>query len=538
MTAPRPSPFSAPARLLTSWLLALLAPRNDVLSPYARQWHPARTWTINIAGILAIALAGAFLGFQLVVLPPHLRIWLIAPLGLLALLVIWVLPDHDRPPTRLMTGAFLGFIVVAIVWPDYVAFNIPGLPWISMRRLFLAPMMLALAISVSISRSFRAAMMDYLSEIPLFWKMLALFVLIQFISMPMAKEHTGALKNFVNDQALWTGSFLVGVYAFQKPHMIDRVIRTLLICGCVVATIAFFESRAQRVLWIGHVPGFLGIDPEVLDLFTGSRFRDGQYRARATFTNPLPYAELLAMISMICVYYALRVRSIWARLAFALLDLALLGALLLAQARLGVAGYIIGHAAFGLLWALRRWRANRASLIGPAVTLAYPVMLIAMMVAISSISFLSNRVLGSAATQGSNDARVHQFKNAVPHILKSPVFGYGPQQGALVLDFRISEFRTIDSYILSMLLDYGLVGFILYFGMIGLGMHRLLRLLLLDEGKTSDTALLIVAMLSAFLFTRTVLSQEDNNWLPFVLLGMAVALVRHHRLDSEVRPHG
>lgn len=514
---------------VNQFLLELLQPKGEVLPPYSRQWYPIRTSLFGLVGIAAVLLVASLLGFYLVVLPPQFRIFLVAPIAVLAMLVIWVLPDYHKPPIGMMTKAFFGFTIVAVVWPDYIAFNIPGLPWISMRRLLLAPMILALAISYSISSKFRTELREYLSANPTLGKMLLAFVGIQFLSLTLAPEHTDAVKNFVNYQASWTCVFLVSVFIFQNPRYMDRTIKGLLVCGCIVGLIAFVENHEQKVLWMDHIPSFLGVDPTVLELFTGSRFRDGLFRSKSTFTTPLSYAEYMAMISVICVYFALKARSIFVRAIFIAMDIAILMAISLAQARLGIVGFIIGHGAYGLMWALRRWRADKTSLVGPAFSLAYPAFVVALAIAISSISSLNYRVFGGASTQGSNDAREAQFRKAIPHIAKSPIFGYGPEQGAIVLDFRFGTFRTIDSYFVSILLDYGIVGFLLYYGMIGVTIAFLMRMLLFGENDDSDKAILVAAMLTIFLFTRAVLSQEDNNWLPFLLMGMAVVLLRRHQ---------
>ena len=71
---------------------------------------------------------------------------------LLALLIIWVLPDVGRGPVGLLSKLFFTYLVVLILWPNYLALQLPGLPWISFRRLVMFPMALILLILVAFGR--------------------------------------------------------------------------------------------------------------------------------------------------------------------------------------------------------------------------------------------------------------------------------------------------------------------------------------------------------------------------------------------------
>ena len=57
---------------------------------------------------------------------------LLAPPAVVAFLVIWALPDLNWAPTRSLEWLFLPVLIALIGWPDYLAIELPGLPWITL----------------------------------------------------------------------------------------------------------------------------------------------------------------------------------------------------------------------------------------------------------------------------------------------------------------------------------------------------------------------------------------------------------------------
>ena len=58
---------------------------------------------------------GLFYGFFFTLFPPQMLVYLAVPILLLALLVIWALPDTDRAPTRLLAKLFFAFFAVMLL---------------------------------------------------------------------------------------------------------------------------------------------------------------------------------------------------------------------------------------------------------------------------------------------------------------------------------------------------------------------------------------------------------------------------------------
>ena len=123
------------------------------LAPY----HPlSRSKFKMILGLTSLMLFCLIYGFFFSVFVPTYFAFFMFPLLFLALLVIWALPDTNWAPTRTLEWLFYATFISLIVWPDYLAIALPGLPWITLLRLTSFPQLLVLLICLSISADFRS----------------------------------------------------------------------------------------------------------------------------------------------------------------------------------------------------------------------------------------------------------------------------------------------------------------------------------------------------------------------------------------------
>lgn len=495
----------------------VLAPYHAVPSPMGRIVKGAKRFGI-------IWIIAAIYGFFYVLLPSAFLLYLLMPIAFLGVLIIWALPDQYAPPTETMTKIFFAFIAVTFLWPNYLAIALPGLPWISMRRLFIAPVILMLLISLSVSPKFRAEMRDIMNAEPIIWKMVVAFAAVQAITIIPADQIVTAFKSFLHFQTVWTAVFFVSLYAFIKAGRIDRFFHLLCLVTIILCIMSFFELRNQKPLWAGYIPSFLQIDNDRVRGMLAGGFRNSIYRTQATFSGALTFAEYLAIVSPVMLHKCIVSRNLFSKALCIAADILILCALLFTGSRLGLVGFVIGHSSYGLLWAIRRWRMNKTSIIGPALTLAYPTILIGVWTTIMMVDGLRHRIIGNSATNSSDAARDAQWEQGIPLILKNPI-GYGPARGAAALDFRNGQGEpTVDSYYLSMALDHGILGFILFYGLLVLAMVKAIDLSSRNDKGELGYALPVAMMLAVFIVIKYVLAQADNHSLIFLLVGMVVAM--------------
>jgi O-antigen ligase len=174
-----------------------------------------------------------------------------------------------------------------------------------------------------------------------------------------------------------------------------------------------------------------------------------------------------------------------------------------------------------LLWSLRSWRRRKESMLSPAVALAYPAIFSLAMAAIVAVPKLRRIFLGNAV----DDARVTQYKTGIPLILKHP-WGYGIGMGGETLNYNPFGFMTIDTYYLDIALQFGIVGFLVFYGMIVVSIGQSAKLSYLHIADDADFELFtpIAISLVNFLVIKAVFSELDNHPLVFMMMGAVVAL--------------
>ncbi len=500
--------------------------RPVVIKPYAAPAWGWRRWIMPTA-MIPLAFFCLVYGFFYALTTPYLVMLFLAPLLVMALIVIWALPDLQRAPTATMQRLHMAFFVCLILWPNYLAIALPGLPWITLLRLTGIPMTLLLMISLSTSKAFRRDLGDVLNVAPAVWKMLAVFVAIQFLTIALSKDTSASVQKFIVAQTNWTAIFLVSCYVFIRPGSVTRYIAALWIMAMIICGIGLWEGAIQKVLWQGHIPSFLKI-ADAEGILQGSyRTASGMYRVKTTFTTSLGLAEYLALMTPFLLHYAFGNYRLIVRLA-AIASLPIFFRVIdSTDARLGMVGMLISVLLYVGIWGLLRWRRLKADLVGPAIVLAYPAFFVLLVSATFFIRRIEILVWGDGSQQSSNDARADQISSGLPKILANPI-GYGPGQGSSTLGYFSGDFATIDNYYLLIALEYGVIGFILYYGLIlYMGWLAAQKILLQEKDVDSEAQYLVPLSISlgVFFVIKSVFSQQDNHPLIYLMMGMIMALV-------------
>src|SRR3569833_3291834 len=94
-------------------------------------------------------------------------------------------------------------------------------------------------------------------------------------------------------------------------------------------------------------------------------------------------------------------------------------------------------------------------------------------------------------------------------------FGYGIGMGGETLGFgrELSGMITIDTYYLSVLLEYGVIGFIVYYGMFAIAIYNggLKSLFSKTLSEDKSFVLPITVSLITFIVIKSVFCQQDNQ---------------------------
>jgi hypothetical protein len=506
-----------------------------ILPPYTpdhdtKARRGARRWVTGLVIVFCL-----FQGLAFAFLAPFLLPAFGAPIAILGALVIWALPGVRTAPIRTVERLFFIVLVVSIGWPNYLGLALPGLPWITMARITGIPLTIIFLACVSMSEDFRARLGASLSGAPLVWRLLAAFVVIQLVSIAFSNQPFFSLDKFITAQMNWTAMFFLSAYIFTLPGMVERWAAIMWIMALFVGVIGVWEWRLGHVVWLGHIPSFLQIqDPTVLaTLEPRMRRYTTIYRVQSTFSGPIQLGEFLALVYPFLFHFLMTARQMSVRVAAALSIPFLVFVTLISNARSGAVGLLVDVLLYTLFWGAMRWKHRPGKMLGPTIVFAYPAIAGVAAIAVLFVGRIHRIVLGGAETQGSTDARKEQFALGIPKIIHHP-WGYGIGKGAEALGwFSPGGDLSIDTYYLSIALEYGVIGFIIYYGMFAWALFRAAETTLKDPGGDRETSFLAPAAIAlcAFIVIKSALSQQDNHYLVFMILGMVVALL--HRIQAQ-----
>lgn len=516
--------------------------RPMVLRPYVdlhTRWRLAARFLVPAA----LAVICLVYGFFFALTAPYLLVPMAAPVAILALMGIWALPENNKVPTGPLELFFSALLIGLILWPNYLALTLPGLPWITMIRLTGFPMAFFLLLCASMSPEFRQTVLDNARGAPFFLRAVALFSVNSLITLPFSHSIGTSLNQIIVQQLNWIGALFVSLYVFQAKGRVERYGGLLLLLAVPIAALGLLEFQEQYVPFAGHVPTFLRVeDPSAQRALAGAvRSATGQYRSKATFSTPLGLAEYISLMTPFAMHWAVGRYS----LAQRLLGLAMLPIIYVVvrttDSRLGVLGYLVSILAYFLLWGLVRWRQRLNDLLSAALVYAYPMGFLFLLASSLFVRKIHVLIFGGGAQSASNIHRQEQFRMALPALLKNPI-GHGAGQSGAFMGYGAGDFIAIDSYYISLALDYGVIGLVVYVAIfvivISAAIDTMLRF-----ARTVDRELTmlipIAACLTAFLLIRGVFAQPDIHPMIFTILGMGITLVARARKEAAtaaVRP--
>lgn len=260
-----------------------------------------------------------------------------------------------------------------------------------------------------------------------------------------------------------------------------------------------------------------------------------KYRVSSVFFTPLNFAEFLGLGMAVVIHLLVEARKWVTKASLALFIPVVLTLIIWTDARLGMVSFFGAFIAYFFIYACRRWYQRRGDIIGPALVLSYPAMVGAFL-ALSVFWYrLQVMMWGGGQQQASTDARKEQWAMLWPKLADWP-FGHGAGNAAGVLGWtNLDGDLSIDSYFISMFLDYGVLGFIAFYGMLLIAMTLAFRLAVTWRSEKGKLAIPVAVMLALFLIIKMVLSQENEHALYFMLLGMVVALVHLEKRERVAR---
>ena len=466
-------------------------------------------------------------GLISVIMPIQLLTIMLTPFFVCVAIILWMLPNIGGVQANRIQSLLVAFVGFSIAWPNYLAFNLPGLPWITPTRVTLFWLVAVFVLNFSTSREMRQEIRDAVSVMPRHMKIFWAFWFATTFALIFSGRFTVTINRYVNNQIYWTMIFFVTVLAATRPGFTMRVAKMLLWSTIIVLIYTLYEAKSQRVFWIDHLPSFLKIDPEVIEGVMEAQARAGteRYRVRGPYIIALYFSEFLTMAFPFFVHATAHARRFIPFLALAAATFGLMVLMYFTDARSAIVGMLVVFSVYPLFIAAQLLAKKNRSIVGSAIVYGYPAIMIMLAFIIVFWRRAHVMVLGGGQHQSSSDARDQQWAMAWPKLASHP-FGYGTGYGNEVLGYVTPSGKgTVDSYYLTVMLDSGYLALPLFILLFLVPAY--VAFLYFRDAKSDETKLLAPFSLALINFTivKGVLSTEHTMPLAFIFSGCITGLV-------------
>ncbi len=512
----------------------VLVNQQRVLRPYVSQKRLWVGWRVLLVGLLLFV--AAFYGLMTAILPLWMLVVPVTPLLILTALCLWLLPDAGGFYEATYVRLAYWLVAVNILWPPYIALSLTGLPWLSPLRVLTALLVSAFVFNYATSSEMRRTVADSINGVPIINRLFWAFWLLTTLTLALSSQLSFSIGKYANNQIYWTLFFMIGAVVARRPGMVSRAGAILVFATLMVLPAALYEFRVQRVPWVEYVPGWLWGDEELITdlLDSGARAGTDMYRVRGTTTNSLYFAEYLAIVFPLVVHAFAISKGLLKQLVLLAGVVGMMIVMYLTGARSGVVGILLTFVLYLALAALRKRSENPVSLVATATLAAYP----AILALVAGLVLFWRRarvmVLGGGQHQASTDARGMQWEMGWRILQGNPV-GHGASRSGEVLGWTAPDgSMTIDSYYLSVMLDYGVIALPIFCAMFALPIWYAWKST--QRPQLPDVQMMVPLAIGLFNFVviKGVLSSESNMPLTFLFLGFVVALVARQRADEAL----
>ncbi|MBC7519637.1 MAG: O-antigen ligase family protein [Sandarakinorhabdus sp.] len=510
-----------------------------ILKPYERRGEPGLFQRIALGfGLVVLAV---FYGLMCLVLPMQMLVIPAVPILLGIGMILWLLPDAGGVKEEWIGSALLAYVAFNALWPSYMAVNLSGLPWISPTRIALFSLLAAAILNFATSAELRTKINEAVWTLPWLARAFWLFWATTVVALVISVDPMSSLTKFANNQIYWTLMFGFSCWLASREGYADRFGKIIAWTIIPVALVAINEYRVGSVVWIPYLPGWLQSDPEIIAKvasFNGRAFTN-EYRARGTFGGSLYFAEYLALAFPFVLHLWSQSKKLYQSVLMMMAVVAVATTMVFTGSRSAALAVLLSPILLIFLTAWRTRQIESRSLVASAALFSYPALAGVMATLVIFWRRLHVMIIGGGQHQGSTDARDIQWAMGWPKIFARPL-GHGAATSGGVLGFYNggSEMPTVDSYFLTLLLEYGFVGLFAFIAMLFLAMWYGWQ----GYNRTRRTDMLVLAPLIVALFNFTIIkavsSTEGSLPIVFIMMGCIVGIMAQQQRADRLQGDG
>ena len=514
--------------------------RDRILRPYTRRVHDLRHSLMKTLAVFLLIMTAMFMGFWLAVFGTLVAQPFFLLVGVLFLIALWMMDDTEPDYRAAITSLLMWYIVMEAIWPSYLALDIPGLPWITPPRILLFFLVFSAVLQFSQSSVARLELTSIVSySKPAIW-IWAVFWLVAFATCLISKTPSSSFVTLFQWFLLWNMPFVVACWLFQDKQSFQRFIFAVMLATVFIFILTVLEYMQRKPIWFGYIPSFLKIDGPLYHAIMQEQVRvgDDRYRARGVFAVHLYFAQFILLVTPFILHQFIESRG-WKRFwSFSLLAFTLL-IIWMTNTRTGMSGFILVCSGMIGLYALRRFLRplNKSDMVAPAIFMAAPLAILSFVALVSISPRLQSMTIGGAQHRSSDLGRDMQWTRGMAALESNPL-GYGANNSAPLAGRLAGDRYIIDSLWLNWLLDFGVLGFLAFFGFCVIAAYYGVLLYISSKSEADDLMGPAAVAVGGFVLTAYTISFAGNIPFMLILAGSIIAFrysEKHGHSDAHLQ---
>lgn len=481
---------------------------------------------------VVLATFAAFTGAAIAFFPLGFVVRAVLPLMAMGgLIFAWAYRGEKYP--ALQTLAYYGLLVLiglSIIWPRYLYFQYAGLPGVNPFTLGTMGM-LAIAVgllgsssscSVAVFQQFQNG--SWTSMLAVLWMVWRLF------ASTLGEQPFFSVVELIKEMVYVGSFFLFGLFLASYRFGPRAVVRVFVVCGLLVSFIGLYEAFVQRNPFVGFITNMGDASaPQALLAIAVEKVRAGAYRAQSTFDHPIVFAQYVAALVPLALYTVFHDRNMLMRvIGLIALPVALL-AIVKSGSRSGYFSVAIAFAFAASIWWLRALIHGRFT--KAIAIVAFPALLGGLVL---GWLFLNELIAGRNQHEiSSSMVRMLMLRDGVAALWDSPIWGFG--HGLSVVKAGVvnpAGLATIDNYLLTIAVDYGYFGLLLFLSTVVAFTWRALAFAVKEDSKEASFVGACLASVLALFVTFGSLSIYQNMTMFWVMICIVLPIWAGQRLDE------
>lgn len=410
----------------------------------------------ELAFLIAILFAVSYVVLVNIIFQP-LVFALIAPL---LIWVFYLLPVANQYPENLISKLFILWLPTTILWPYFVVVQLPGID-LHPSRVMLLGLLLLWVYYFFKCANFRSKFDEYNTLHRFFTWFVLLIILSKVSGLVLSNYFSASLNGFFKELTEVFIPAILALILIQNRSNLEKLISSLAWVGVVVVLVGVWEYQIQTTVFSAYLPSFLTGTKEHIVLSIEPKIRDGEYRLQSLFGHPLSYAQYLALVFPILAYkYILAVKQS-SKLFWLLMMVLLTFVMFETGSRSVLPALFIEFGVLLLVLLMVYLRNNKASFIGWTYVVLSPIVILG-----GSLAFIKGRnafMGGSDLAYSSTQARFEMWDLGMQRIMAQPLqglIGFGHSTSTEMINWRGGI--SIDTYFLTVLIESGVFGFVLF----------------------------------------------------------------------------